>query len=136
MREKDESTVQFGHRVRQLRKSLGLTQAEFANRIGLSGFSSVASMESGVTRSSVNTRQMICSKFNVSPMWLENGVGPMLVEPESDEEKLIARYRDASPEVRTFMYSLFCRSDEELVIIQKAFMDLAKSLQDMKKEGE
>ena len=70
-------------RIRQLRKELGLSQAEFAKAIGIS-FTAVSKLEVGTNTPSEQTIKLICQAYHVSYIWLTTGEGPML-EPESPE---------------------------------------------------
>lgn len=76
------------NRIRELRKSLNLTQADFGAKITLSQ-RAIANLENGspVTERNFNA---ICKTFGVNPEWLRNGVGEMFAEPrESRREEII-----------------------------------------------
>ena len=63
-------------RLRELRKELGLTQAQFAQGISVStGY--IARLEMG--NSEVNDRiiKLVCTTYNASEHWLRNGTGEM-----------------------------------------------------------
>lgn len=68
-------------RIRELRKTLNLSQKEFADRIGLKQ-NTISYMEkdgSTVTEQNIKT---ICSQFSVNENWLRTGSGKMLLESE------------------------------------------------------
>ncbi len=71
-------------RIKSLRKSLDLTQQEFADRIGLKR-NSVASYEIGRNEPMDAVILSICREFNVNEKWLKTGVGEMFkLIPEED----------------------------------------------------
>jgi transcriptional regulator with XRE-family HTH domain len=74
--------VSIGYRIKTVRDSVNLTQAEFASRISLTA-SSIAKQESGVNNPSEQTLKMICREFNVSYGWLKYGYEPMMEPQES-----------------------------------------------------
>ena len=71
-------------RIRELRKHLGLTQKEFADRLGIKP-SAIANYEGGnVPIDAVIS--LICREFSVSEKWLRTGEGKMTVSSTRDEE--------------------------------------------------
>lgn len=77
-------------RIRMLRESLGLTQAKFAESLGI-GRSSVAKLESGENNPSSQTIQLICTQFNVNPEWLKDGVDVPMFLPDDDPDDAVLR---------------------------------------------
>lgn len=73
-------------RLRQLRKSLDLTQLDFAKSLGVSR-SHIANLEAGNTEPSEHLLLLICEKNNVNIEWLKYGTGPMMIAPEAQPEK-------------------------------------------------
>ena len=59
----------FGQRVKQLRQELGLSQRDFAEKIGITA-SALSSYEKGLKNPSVNVAINIASIFSVSLDWL------------------------------------------------------------------
>lgn len=66
-------------RIKSLRKSLDITQQEFADRIGLKR-NSVASYEIGKNYPMDTVIKSICREFNVNEEWLRTGEGDMFEE--------------------------------------------------------
>ena len=96
-------------RIKTIRKTLGLTLNEFANRIGISN-QAVSHWEHGrpVPESRIRS---ICQIFNINEEWLRNGVGDMFLEqPKTDlqsysddevlNESILRLYSSLSPEYR------------------------------------
>lgn len=75
-------------RIKQVRQSEGLTQAEFAEKIGLSR-NFVAMIEIGQREPSDRTVRDICRVFGVNEIWLRTGVGEPFT-PLSRSEELAA----------------------------------------------
>ncbi len=65
--------MSLGERIKQVRKTLGLTQREFGERIGMKQ-NSVAQVEMG-RNTSEQTILTICREFDVDEEWLRNGNG-------------------------------------------------------------
>lgn len=67
------------NRLKELRKELGLSQTEFANRLGLTQ-STIALLEHGKTPITDKHIKPICSVFNVNENWFKTGEGHMFSE--------------------------------------------------------
>ena len=74
----------MGDRIKVLRQSLGLTQQEFADRIGIKR-GAIANYEIGRNISDVVINS-ICRTFNVNEHWLRTGEGEMFVQIARDKE--------------------------------------------------
>ena len=75
----------MNERLKKLRKTLDLTQQEFANRLNV-GRNNIAGYETGKRSPSDAVISLICREFNVSEEWLRNGVGEMFIEVSRDEQ--------------------------------------------------
>ena len=78
----------MNNRIKQIRKHFGLTQTEFASRIGAQT-STVSSWESGFRSPLSPALSMISKTFNVSETWLRTGEGAMFL-PEDRDNALMA----------------------------------------------
>lgn len=76
----------IGERIKELRKLLGLTQQEFAEKVGIKR-NSVATYETGKSNVGDPTAMLICNTFNVNEDWLRSGVGEPF-RPASKEEQV------------------------------------------------
>lgn len=70
-------------RLKELRKSLHLTQQEFADKLGITR-STVATYEMGKSNPSDAAISLICNKFNVSEIWLRTGIGDTYIKMDPD----------------------------------------------------
>ena len=72
-------------RTKELRKSLGLTQQEFADRLKITR-GAVSNWDLGHSVQSDAAVSLICREFNVREAWLRDGEGDMLeVKPRAEE---------------------------------------------------
>ena len=72
-------------RIKELRKHLGLTQPEFADRIHVER-SSIAGYENGKRAPRDATIELICREFGVNETWLRTGEGEMVTVSTRDAE--------------------------------------------------
>ena len=76
--------MNINERITVLRKHLGLTQTEFAMRIGTSR-GVIANIDNNRTEPNQVVVSAICREFGVSYAWLKDGTGEMLLEPNEDD---------------------------------------------------
>lgn len=75
----------MNERIKQVRQSAGLTQLQFAERLGLSR-NFIAMIETGGRDPSDRTITDICREFNVNEDWLRTGEGEMLQKLTRNQE--------------------------------------------------
>lgn len=75
----------MNERLKTLRKSLGLTQAEFAEKLKISR-DNVANYEIGRRDPNAAAVSLICTTFNVSESWLRTGEGEMFIKLSRNDE--------------------------------------------------
>lgn len=68
--ENNELKIKIGARIKELRTELGLTQEEFAKKIGVSGKTIVANYESGYSTPNDEIRMKICTVCDCSMDYL------------------------------------------------------------------
>ena len=71
-------------RVKTIRKEWGLSQVEFAKRLGVTN-SHISGIEKGKTVPSEALIKLICKEYLITEKWLKTGVEPMLQEDEDTE---------------------------------------------------
>lgn len=86
----------MNERLKELRKSLKMSQAEFAKALGV-GQSSLAMIETNRRPLTNKNIKLICAEFNVNEEWLRTGEGEMFVI-RSDEEEIAAFLGDVLSE--------------------------------------
>ncbi len=91
-------------RIKTLRKELGLTQSDFADRLGLKR-NTVATYEIGRNIPSDAIILAICREFSVNESWLRNGEGDMFTSRRKDDmiAKMLA---DVLVDEESFKYRL------------------------------
>lgn len=72
-------------RIKALRKSLGLTQAAFGDRIAVKP-NTITNYETGLRVPSNSVIASICREFHVSEAWLRTGEGDMFLQRTMNQE--------------------------------------------------
>ena len=85
----------MNERIKQIRRELGLTQAEFAERIGLKQ-NSIALIESGKRNISDQAVLSICREYGVNEEWLRTGDGDRFIPESNAELEALAKKYDLS----------------------------------------
>lgn len=75
----------IGERIRDVRKSNGMTLEKFGERIGMKA-GALSQLENGKTNPSEQTIKSICREFGVNEMWLRTGEGEMFQEKTFEQE--------------------------------------------------
>lgn len=73
-------------RIKALREATGLTQQEFADRMGMQR-ATLSKYEAGKNRPSTTAITLICRTYNVDETWLRTGEGEMF-RPRSREDEI------------------------------------------------
>ncbi|MBN1778027.1 MAG: helix-turn-helix transcriptional regulator [Clostridiales bacterium] len=76
-------------RIKKVRVSVGMTQAQFGKKLLIS-HASVSKLESGENAPSPQTQRLICQEFGVNPEWLLTGEGEMYASYDHSVEGLAA----------------------------------------------
>lgn len=110
-------------RIKNLRKKLGFTQAEFGEKISLKKTGASRIEQDG---ESVNPRviQLICSNFNVSEQWLVEGKGEMFTNAEDQLLDKMAKAYNMNAEELAFARHWLEQPDE----VRHAVIDYAMGL--------
>lgn len=72
-------------RIKEVRKSAGMTQVEFGEKLGVKG-NTVTNYETGLRTPTDAVVRSICREFNVNEEWLRTGTGEMSIEKTKDEQ--------------------------------------------------
>ena len=109
-------------RIQMLRTNLGLSQAEFGAKLGISG-PAVSKIENGVNNPSESTIKLICANFNVREQWLVNGEEPVY-KTEYAIERINEMFKDQSEFFRANMRGLWSMDDASWQVFKQAVDDL------------
>lgn len=97
-------------RITELRKVLGLSMEKFGNQVGITK-SSINAIEKGRNNPSERTIMLICKAYNVSPLWLKEGVGDMFLDfPKTELDRIAQDY--ALDETDKLLIETFLESSE------------------------
>lgn len=106
-------------RIKEVRKSLGLTLEKFGERIGLKK-SAVSLIENGKNSVTDANVKAICREFGVDYIWLTTGYGEMFVDTDDDFieriDRIMAGEDDARKNLFKFMLEL---SDEDIEALDR-----------------
>lgn len=115
-------------RVKELRKSLGLTQEKFGERVGVKK-NTISQIESGVNGVTDQLRLSVCREFNVNEDWLRTGEGSMFSEPDEDEEitKFLGDILSGQPDFRRRLISVLSRmTPDEWALLEAKIRELSE----------
>ena len=116
-------------RIKEVRKSLGLTLDKFGERIGLKK-SAVSLIENGKNSVTDANIKAICREFGVDYIWLTTGDGEMFVETDDDFIERIDRIMLGEDDARKNLFkALLDASDEDITAFQR-IIDLFASKKD------
>lgn len=107
-------------RLKQLRESLGLSQAAFGQKIGLER-SSMSAIEHNQRKLTPRSIRDVCREYNVSEEWLTTGSGEMFRE-ETDVDAIAAidRIMYGENEFAKSVFRAFASlGEEEWKVIEK-----------------
>lgn len=117
-------------RIRALRKSLRMTQADFGKRIGVSA-STITGYELGNRTPAPATLLSIYREFDVNPMWLETGEGDMFVEVSRDEQVgafLAGVWKDSDPFKQKIIAGLAALDENDWKNLKAIIEKMAKNM--------
>lgn len=77
----------MNERIREVRKTLGLTMEKFGSRLGVKR-NTVSQWESGTNNVPEQMIKSICREYGVDYLWLTEGKGQMFLEMSRDDEVL------------------------------------------------
>lgn len=106
-----------GERVREVRKTLGLTLEKFGEKLGIQK-SAISKIERGDTNLTDANVKLICREFNVDYIWLTTGDGEMFVDSDDDFLEKIDRIMVGENDARKNMIkTLVNASDDDIQVL-------------------
>ena len=79
----------MNERIKELRKTLGLTLEKFGERVGVTKVT-ISRIENNVNSVTEQMFKSICREFNVNEEWLRDGSGEMFIIPEDETAALVS----------------------------------------------
>lgn len=119
----------MNERIKELRKSLGITQQEFADKLGLKR-NTIATYEIGKAVPSDRVVSDLCNKYNVNEEWLRTGEGEMFVALNRTQQiaqltaDLFKGEKDSFKE--RLLLALSKLDEEEWKVLEKIANDLTR----------
>jgi len=115
-------------RIKAIRKALGVTQQELADRLNIQR-GSIASYEVGRISPSNATIALICRELNISEEWLRNGTGDMFILVPIDKEidSFVANVKKDNGFKKRLISILAKLSDDEWAFMEKISEDIVNS---------
>ena len=106
-------------RVKEIRKTLGLTLEKFGQRIGVTR-GSMSNIENGNRNLTEQMTKSICREFSVDYMWLTTGEGEMFIDTDDDFIERIDRIMAGEDEARKNLFKFMLElSDEDIVALDR-----------------
>lgn len=117
-------------RIKEVRKTLSLSQEEFGSRLGITG-GGVSKIEKGVRNVTDQMVLAICREFNVNKIWLIEGHSEMFEDDDMEFARAVNRVMFGESEFARKVFKLFGKlSLEEWNKLE----EIARSLVDDKKK--
>ena len=123
----------MGERIKKLRKTLGMTQAEFAKKIG-SVQNTLTGYESGRRNPSNAVIVSICNIFGVSEEWLREGTGEMFLPEPGNEVEEIAQAHGLGRKYAILMKRLLELPEETQDAVMRLILQVANDVAAMEEE--
>lgn len=106
-------------RVKEIRKTLGLTLEKFGERIGVTR-GSMSNIENGNRNLTEQMTKSICREFSVDYMWLTTGEGEMFIDTDDDFIERIDRIMAGEDEARKNLFKFMLElSDDDIVALDR-----------------
>lgn len=106
-------------RVKEIRKTLGLTLEKFGERIGVTK-GSMSNIENGNRNLTEQMTKSICREFSVDYMWLTTGEGEMFIDTDDDFIERIDRIMAGEDEARKNLFKFMLElSDDDIAALDR-----------------
>lgn len=106
-------------RVKEIRKTLGLTLEKFGERIGVTR-GSMSNIENGNRNLTEQMAKSICREFSVDYMWLTTGEGEMFIDTDDDFIERIDRIMAGEDEARKNLFKFMLElSDDDIAALDR-----------------
>lgn len=116
-----------GERVREIRKSLGLTLEKFGEKLGV-GKTAISKIEHEQCSLTDANIKLICREFGVDYIWLTTGEGEMFVDSDDDFIEKIDRIMAGENDARKNMIKTLVNASDDDIQVLCRFIDSYNSL--------
>lgn len=107
-----------GERVKEIRKTLGLTLEKFGDKVGVTK-QTVSRIENGVNNLTEQMTKSICREYNVNYIWLTTGEGEMFIDNDDFIEKIDRIMAGEDDDRKNLFKALLDASDEDIAAFQR-----------------
>lgn len=128
----------MNERIKQLRLTLGLSQEEFGNRLGM-GRGAITNIELKKVEPKPLLVSLICREFGISETWLRTGEGEMFLPMDADEElaevlaQVLAEIKLSDDKlIKAIIKSYWALDDAGKSVIRQLVADLTEAVQEDK----
>ena len=108
-------------RIKEIRKSLNMTQTEFAEATGKTR-DSISNLELGRVMPDKTFIELVCRKFGIDEVWLRTGEGEMRA-PSAQDDQIAATLADAAARRETakqrILRAVAMMPDEDIPAIER-----------------
>jgi len=112
-----QELVEFGERVKQIRKHLDITQRDFAQSIKISG-SFLSEIESGKTKASLEFIRNISTLYNINLPFLLHGTGDMFIDRENLVTLRLDEYGEYSDKILDLLHYMRCSPLVKMAVLE------------------
>lgn len=116
----------LGERIKEVRKAQlpKLNQTEFGQETGATR-AMIASYETNAVVAPDAFLKLLCMKYNVSALWLKDGIGEMFLPPDTEEE-MVDRVMAGENEFAKSIMKAFAKLDDKEWEALKVVVDALK----------
>lgn len=127
----------MNERIKKIRKALGLTQHEFAERLNI-GRGTLANYEVGRNEPIDAVISLICREFDVNEHWLRTGEGEMFIQKSPGDEisAFVGDVLRGDPDFRQRFITVLARmTPDEWGLLERKVLELADEIKKAGPDG-
>lgn len=127
----------MNERIKKIRKALGLTQHEFAERLNI-GRGTLANYEVGRNEPIDAVISLICREFDVNEHWLRTGEGEMFIQKSPGDEisAFVGDILRGEPDFRQRFITVLARmTPDEWGLLERKVLELADEIKKADPDG-
>ncbi|MDE6252597.1 MAG: helix-turn-helix transcriptional regulator [Lachnospiraceae bacterium] len=120
--------MSINERIKKLRKKSNLTLKQFGEKLGVSD-AAISRIENGNRSVTEQMIKSICREFNISYLWLTEGIEPMDAQPDSLSMARIDALMTGENEFAKNLFKEFANLDKsEWELLEKIIKNISKQL--------
>lgn len=127
----------MNERIKKIRKALGLTQHEFAERLNI-GRGTLANYEVGRNEPIDAVISLICREFDVNEHWLRTGEGEMFIQKSPGDEisAFVGDILRGEPDFRQRFITVLARmTPDEWGLLERKVLEMADEIKKAGPDG-